>query len=327
MRKALAIVLTGAALVGCGKEEGEEPQPQPRFYVLGNLTAQVLTYLPQADSLLDPVSVGQAPNSIVFDGEYLYVVNSQSSTVSVLEPGLPPAPVKDIVLGEGENPWDADTLGGMLYVSASASGLLYAINNLEPFDAIRVGKWPEGVASYGGKVWVACSGFDINDYSYDTASLYAYDPAQGSLDSLVFGEGANLQDVVGHGGFVYTLATDNYADRSGVLYKVDPQRMEVVDSIAFPGEYPGGLELSGDTLWVFGWSGHVEAVDLLSFSSVAQLELGEGIMGAVAYPGGVAFTRFSSTEENWLVFVEGAQVVDSVSLGLGVGAGEGIYLE
>ncbi len=326
MRKAL-IALMALALAGCGREEEAQPEPQPRFYVLGNLSGQVLTYLPDEDTVLDRVDVGQAPNSAVYDGEYLYVVNSLSSTISVLEPGLPPAPVKDVVLQEGDNPWDADTLGGALFVSASASGLLYEINNLEPFDVLRVGKWPEGVASFGGKIWVACSGFDNSEYDYDTAALYVYDPSSKTLDSLVFGEGVNLQDVIGYGDYVYALGTGDYAARWGVLYKVDPEALRVVDSLSFPNHSPGILELKGDTLVITGWDGTVFFVEPASFSILDSLQLDEGIMGAIPYPGGIAFTRFSSASENWLLFVEGGELVDSAALGLGVGAGEGVYLE
>jgi hypothetical protein len=316
------ILYLGAALsvLSCGKEE---PGPSAySIYIVEDMAEAIATYLPNEDSLADPVPAGATPNALFADGRYLYLVNSGfsgSPSVMVYEPSVPPALVATIPMPPGSNPYAGAALDGRLYVSGFASDKLYILDDKAIVDSVKVGKAPEGVLAFGGKIYVVCSGYDLGSYTFGPGALYRYDPSSGELDSLLLGINPQFCAVDSEGR-LHVLLTGDYATTWGKVILVDPGSMRTLDSVSFSGHSPGAIAILGDWGYVIGWDGTLLSYGIPSMTLMDSLIMGQGMMGLAAEPNGLWLTRWSNTDENWLFLVQGLSVADSIALGRGVGA-------
>jgi len=321
------LLCTGAALLAlsCHRDEPEGLSAYS-IYIVEDMAEAISVYLPLSDSLVDPVPAGATPNFLFSGGSYLYLVNSGfsgSPSVMAYEPTVPPGLVATIPMPPGSNPYAGAFLDGRLYVSGFASDMLYIIENNTLADSVPVGKAPEGVLAFGGRIYIVCTGYDLATYTFGPGSLYRYDPGSGQLDSVSLG--LNPQWCAADDqGRLHILVTGDYPDYGGTQWGkvvlVDPGSMNPVDSVSFPGHSPGALAILGDWGYAVGWDGTLLAYGIPSMTLMDSLVMGQGIMGLAAEPHGLWLTRWSNTDENWLFLVQGLSVSDSVALGQGVGA-------
>ncbi|MGB9590220.1 MAG: YncE family protein [candidate division WOR-3 bacterium] len=296
------------------------------IYILEDMAEAIAVYLPLSDSLVGPVPAGATPNLLFSGGGRLYLINSGfsgSPSVMVYEPTVPPSLVSSIPMPPGSNPYAGTFLDGRLYVSGFASDMLYILDGNAIVDSIRVGKAPEGVLAFGGRIYVVCSGYDLATYSFGPGSLYRYDPGSGQMDSVPLGTNPQFcaTDNLGR---LHVLVTGDYPDYGGSSWGsvvvVDPWNLAAVDSVILTGHSPGAIAILGDWGYAVGWDGVLLTYGIPSMTLMDSLVLGQGIMGLAAEPNGLWLTRWSNTEENWLYLVQGLSVSDSVPLGMGVGA-------
>lgn len=321
------VLCTSAVLLALSCQK-EEPAGLSAYsiYIVEDMAEAVAVYLPAEDSLVDPVPGGATPNFLFSGGGYIYLVNSGfsgSPSVMVYEPTVPPGLVATIPMPPGSNPYAGAFLDGKIYVSGFASDMLYIIENNVLADSVKVGKAPEGVLAFGGRIYVVCTGYDLATYSFGPGALYRYDPGSGQLDSTALD--LNPQwCTADNQGRLHVLVTGDYPDYGGTVWGkvvvVDPGNLLAVDSVSFPGHSPGALAVLGDWGYVLGWDGTLLAYGIPSMTLMDSLVMGEGMMGLAAEPNGLWLTRWSNTGENWLFLVQGLSVSDSVALGQGVGA-------
>jgi len=320
------LICTSAALLvlSCSKEE---PGPSVySIYIVEDMAEAIATYLPNEGRLADPVPAGATPNMLFSDGHHLYLVNSGfsgSPSVMVYEPSVPPRFSATIPMPPGSNPYAGAALDGRLYVSGFASDMLYILENNAIVDSVRVGKAPEGVLAFGGRIYVVCSGYDLGSYTFGPGALYRYDPLSKELDSVRLGLNPQFC-AADNQGRLHVLVTGDYPDYGGTTWGkvvlVDPGSMKPVDSVSFPGHSPGAIAVLGDWGYVIGWDGTLLSYGIPSMTLMDSLVMGQGMMGLAAEPNGLWLTRWSNTDENWLFLVQELSVSDSIALGQGVGA-------
>lgn len=146
--------------------------------------------------------------------------------------------------------------------SANPKGALYRINlSTKKVDAIiEVGYQPEGVACYGGKVYVANSG----GISSQLPPNYAYDNTVSIVDASAFKVTGttevqvNLKDAYSDGtGRIYFTTLGNYWDVHSGLYMIEASKPDKAVKLA---DYVSVSAFSGDTVyWIgaeneFDWS-------------------------------------------------------------------------
>ncbi len=321
------LLSTSAVLLAlsCHKQEPAEPSAYS-IYIVEDMAEAIAVYLPLSDSLLDPVPAGATPNFLFADKEYLYLVNSGfsgSPSVMVYEPTAPPSLVSVIPMPPGSNPYAGAFLDGRLYISGFGSDKLYIIEQNTIVDSVSVGKAPEGVIAFGGRIYIVCTGYDLATYTFGQGSLYRYDPGSGQLDSVPLGINPQFCAVDGHDR-LHVLVTGDYPDWGGSVWGkvvvVDPGNLAILDSVPFPGHSPGAIAILGDWGYAVGWDGVLLAYGIPSMTLMDSLPMGQGITGLAAEPNGLWLTRWSNAEENWLFFVQGFSISDSIALGQRVGA-------
>jgi YVTN family beta-propeller protein len=198
--------------------------------IIANSLAETLSVLDNNGVIHNNVQVtGAAPNSILYEAPYVYVVNSQSNSVLVLnEKDL--SVVSEISLGTNKNPMYAAVAGGhLLVVSGFISHTLDILDTSQkkvtssidlsaitlPCDVAGIaGKsYPQGVAVTGGRIFVALS--NLTDYyggltAAGSGVVAVFDAATlKSLGTVVL-EGADPVDVRAVGGKVVVACAGHY---------------------------------------------------------------------------------------------------------------------
>lgn len=267
------------------------PNPVDRYY--GRPTE------PSPLTVVDTVPTGEFPTGITVspDGQTIYVVNTGSGSVSVVDAST------DCVIGTfavGHRPYGIATTpdGGHAYVANGGDGTVSVIElPLGPIvGTIRVGNDPHGVCVTpdGQQVFVT-------NQSDDTVSVI--DPTLGMVIAVIaVGRGPTGLAVHPEGHRVYVAEND-----AGTIAVVDAYLHDVVDSIAV-GRCPARVTLTPD--------GTRALVTNASDRSVTVIDVGSGtVVENVllnSHPIGIATSR-----DGRLVFVSGldaAKVAGEISV-------------
>jgi len=174
--KRIIIVIAVAALLNtaCDDTTGPSPQPNPAGDVIAwfnGLANTIDLYYPGCDSLVSTAYVtGNVPNDLLYLGsDRLAVVNSTSSTLSVVDLSVSGSLLHEISFPGGSNPWamaygydniwvsllqddqivtvstEDWTLGGAVEVPANPSGMAIAAGTIFVSHA----NWPDGTSPGG----------------------------------------------------------------------------------------------------------------------------------------------------------------------------------
>jgi len=187
------------------------------------------------------VVLGAVPYHIICAGDRLYVVNSFSPSLMVINP-VDNSIQAEIHLPLNSNPWNVAVDGNFAYVTGLTTASVYKLNLASEsiVDTYGVGPAPEGVIVSGNRLYVTNTAFNPNDFSY----------GQGSVSILDLADGHELRRVnvsknpqalaVGPDGLINVICTGNYTSVAGMIYFIDPEDMIAVDSIATSGNpvYP-----------------------------------------------------------------------------------------
>ncbi len=219
---------TNADIVGESLDSGSVDLSQS--VIIANSLAETLSVLDDNGAIHNNVQVtGAAPNSILYETPYVYVINSQSNSVLVLnEKDLSIA--GEISVGTNKNPMYAAVAGEhILAVSGFISQTLDILDTSQkkvtssidlsaitlPCDVAGIaGKsYPQGVAVTEGRIFVALS--NLTDYyggltAAGSGVVAVFDAA--TLESLgtVVLEGADPVDVKAVGGKVIVACAGHY---------------------------------------------------------------------------------------------------------------------
>ena len=182
--------------------------------------------------------LGNIPNKVVVDGEFLWCVNSGDNAVQKInrETG---ATLANILVAVGSNPWDAILHEGNLYVTGLFTGKVYRINTQTGLVTgnVNVGYAPEALCIAAGKLYISNAGNYAQDYAGSSVSVI--DLASFSLLSTI-PVNPNPQYLTMNGGLLHVSCTGNWASIAGSVCIIDPETDIVVQTIALGGT-PGSI--------------------------------------------------------------------------------------
>jgi hypothetical protein len=206
--------------------------------------------LSSIDTVTDAVNnsfaaLGNVPNKIVVDADYIWSVNSGDNAVQKIS-RTSGATVANILVGTGSNPWDAVKHLDNLYVSGLFTGKVYRINTLSGAVTgnVTVGTAPEALHVVGNKLYVSNAGNYANNYVGSSVSVI--DLESFSVLSTIPVH-ANPQYLASHNGMLHVSCTGNWMDVSGAVCIIDTATDRVIETIIIGGT-PGCLWLAGEEL-------------------------------------------------------------------------------
>jgi len=212
---------------------------------------------------------GPVPNHAAIYEGLLYVVNSGSASLQIIDPALPRT-IAEVALPLNSNPYWCDFWNGDALVSGFVSNSIYRVNltTRQVIDTIPVGRSPAGVLCHAGRLYVAVTAFNPNDFSFGQGRVDEIDLASGQVVGTI-NVGKNPQCLaIGADGILNVICTGDYVSIRGMIYFVDRAARRVVDSLATGGDpfqvvinrYGIGYVSAG------GWtgSGHVFSYDALN---------------------------------------------------------------
>lgn len=183
-------------------------------------------------------TLGNVPNKIVVDRDYIWCVNSGDNAVRKISKSTG-ATLGNIFVGAGSNPWDAVLDQGNLYVSGLFTGKVYRIDTSSGTvtGSISVGTAPEALLVEGGKLYVANAGNYAQNYAGSSVSV---------IDLASFSEvatiptHANPQYLAVQNGMLHVSCTGNWTSLPGAICVIDMATNALAATIAIGGT-PGCL--------------------------------------------------------------------------------------
>jgi len=198
------------------------------------------------------------PNQIKVRDTLAYVVLSGTHEIQIINLKTQTT-AGWITLPGGSNPYWMDFLNDhYAYVTLLNNNSLAKID-LQTRQMVKetpVGLSPEGVLIYGGKAYVAITGFDFSNFTWGQGKVAVYDLA---LDSVITSIDVQKNpqyldcDVSGE---IHVACTGDYGSTAGNIFIIDPLTDLAVDSIAIGGQ-PGPIAVGPDNIsWIAagGWA-------------------------------------------------------------------------
>jgi YVTN family beta-propeller protein len=182
------------------------------------------------------VNTGPVPNQVEYHEQFLYVVNSGSASLQIINPATNQT-VDEIQLPINSNPLNVAFEGSYAYVSGFLTASVYKIdlNSRAVVDTFAVGQSPSGMAVAGGRLYVANSGFNPANFSYGQGSVSVI-PLDLGVELARIIVSKNPQTViVGPDGLINVICTGNYAEVAGKIIFIDPVNLVPMDTIAIGG--------------------------------------------------------------------------------------------
>jgi len=223
------------------------------IYIM-NGSAETLSKLDlKTESIVkDFITTGQQPNRIICHNNTVFLVNSGTDDIRILDVENDSEYLKTISLPTGSNPYDIAVVGkDKLYVSNYNAGTVTVINYStgETEGDIQVGKSPQGITFYGTS--------SVGSYAYvantGCGGWGVYDPGTISVintltDSVVWTIDVplNPQDIaVDPEGMLHVICTGDYASVPACVAVIDPFQTPpaVTDTIAVGGT-PGDITIT-----------------------------------------------------------------------------------
>ena len=190
---------------------------------------------------------GQIPNDILSHDQKVFVLNSGSSSIQIIDPKTDTV-IRTINLTEGANPWAMEFVGSnKAYVTNYAAHTVSVVDIKEGkiIKEIPVGKSPEGILVVKNTAFITNTGFTGPGMPYESPSVSIIDILADSvthtLDVPVNPQVAALAS----DGKIHVLCTGNYNDETGKIAVIDlytgpgyniPAVVDTLDIGGFPGD-------------------------------------------------------------------------------------------
>jgi len=219
-----------------------------------NLTTEVVTN--------NIVTIGSDiysfPNQIIVRDTLAFVIASGTDELQLINLNTE-ATVNFINTGAFSNPyWMAFYDSQYVYVTLMLQNKVIKVDviNGTIVDEINTGVSPAGLAIYNNKLYVVCSGYDFDSYTYNPSALAIYDLSDNSMIETL-DIGLNAQYIaVDQVGNLHIVATGNYFDVEGEVYIVDGTTDQIIDNFPVGGP-PGQIAIGSDNVAYIaaaGWS-------------------------------------------------------------------------
>jgi YVTN family beta-propeller protein len=207
------------------------------------------------------ISVGSGPIFIKKYSEvYMYVANSGSNTVSVIDTRNN---ILNKTIAVGENPTFIEIIGDYIYVANSGfsydgvNGTVSVINATSNtmIDTIALGGDPKFIETdeNGTALYVATSS-DLDDIDYDNGTVSVIDTRNNTvIDTIALRGNPTFTETDENGTALY-VATSRDLDVNGTVSVIDTRNNTVIDTITV-GDYPTFIEtlvVDPDTLGAIG---------------------------------------------------------------------------
>jgi DNA-binding beta-propeller fold protein YncE len=183
------------------------------------------------------VNTGPVPNQVVYYDNLLYVVNSGSASLQIINPAANQT-VGEIQLPINSNPLNINFGGDYAYVSGFLTASVYKIDlaSRAVVDTIAVGQSPAALAVVDGILYVGNTAFNPANFSYGQGSVSAISLANGQELARI-NVGKNPQGIIeGPDGLINIICTGNYSTVSGSVHFINPIGFTVIDTINIGGE-------------------------------------------------------------------------------------------
>jgi YVTN family beta-propeller protein len=216
----------------------------------------------------DAVVLGDIPNELEMWDNTLFVVNSGSNNLQVIDPDSRTT-LATIELGPDNNPYDLEIApSGLAYVSNFVSNVVYVVdlNTRAVVDTIPVGLSPEGLLLVDDELYVCNTAFDPVTYGYGPGTVSVIDINTNTVVDTI-AVGTNPQSLaLGADSLVHVVATGNFATIPGAVYVIDPDTRTVVDTVEIGGQ-PNSISVSADGTGYLAAGGWVDKGFVLSYDT------------------------------------------------------------
>jgi len=195
--------------------------------------------------------LGRVPNYIVREGDKIYVLNTNSQDINILQLGnsseLTSIDTVDVSFGGNRSPNSmalANT--GDFYISNFADNSVSILDKDDLTISLiipNVGQAPCGVLAYDDKIYVANSGY--RNGSYDSVGVVAVISTVSTRVINRINVGVNPQYMIkDSNGQIHVVCTGDYNNIPGVIYKISA-RADTITQVINIGGSPGDIALSG----------------------------------------------------------------------------------
>jgi len=251
----------------------------PRTMYLVNGSAETISKLNLENQAIQSniITTNQIPNQILAHHNLLYVVNSGTDDIQVIDPRNDSQIKKTIALPTGNNPWYMAFVGSKkAYVTNWIANTVSVINveTGELITEIEVGTAPQGILVVGNKAFIANTGYGGWNQPYHQATISIIDTeADSAIQTLDVP--TNAQDfALAPDGKIHVICTGNYVNTFGQIAVIDLytgpmwDKPAVVDTIEIGGS-PGDIIITPDgkgycVAWGDGVHGFLYSYDVFA---------------------------------------------------------------
>ncbi|MBN1480422.1 T9SS type A sorting domain-containing protein [candidate division KSB1 bacterium] len=227
----------------------------PRTLYTINASAETISKMDLNSKMITQniATTGQMPNKILAFDDMIYILDSGTSDIKMLNPGTDQI-VRTIVLTPGANPWDMEFVGvDRVYVSNWVANTVSVVDlsTGSIIKDITVGKGPEDILILDNLAFVTNTGYAGWGLPYEQGTVMIIDiSADRIIDTIAVP--TNPQKVVlAPDGRVHVLCTGDYVEHAGRVAVIDLQsgqmqnKPAVIDTIELGGA-PGDLDITSD---------------------------------------------------------------------------------
>jgi YVTN family beta-propeller protein len=230
-------------------------------------------------TIIARVPVGEGPTHPMpsFDGQWVYVTNTDGNSVSVIDTESWKV-VKTIHKIPEPHDGELTPDGSLLYLATSGDLTMTVVDTktLKVAKTIPVGKKPRGVAVGG----------DNGEIAYVTnkgdGTLSVIDVPSGLVkDTFIVGQGAHALRVSPDGKRVYIALS-----KENAVAVVDPSNRKVLKKIPV-GKLPEQIDISRDGKWLFASNNAEASMSIINIERgkvTKTVSVGEGVYGVQAVP-------------------------------------------
>jgi len=183
------------------------------------------------------VNTGPVPNQVAYYDSKLYVVNSGSASLQIINPA-DNRTMAEIQLPINSNPLNVAFHDGFAYVSGFLTNSVYKVNLSlnQVTDTSGVGLSPAGLIIANDLLCVCNTGFNPVNFTYDQGSVSVISISDGQELTRI-NVGKNPQALIeGPDGLINVICTGNYSTVSGSIHFIDLSLQSPVDTISIGGE-------------------------------------------------------------------------------------------
>jgi len=239
------------------------------------------------------------PNQIIVRDTLAYVIVSGTDEIQVINLKTE-STVGWIVFDPSSNPYWMGFLDDQyLYVTLMVGNRLSKVDvtTRQVVKTVPVGQSPEGVLLFENKAYVAITAYDYNTWSWGQGKLAVYDTQTDTVASeILIGKNPQFLDF-DRDGRIHVVCTGNYFDIPGMVYIIDPEIDEVIDSLAIGGQ-PGQIAIGPDDIACLAAGGWSDDGEVLQYNALTgeiyhggfnPIYVDSGATGAVSFQDSTAF--------------------------------------